>query len=213
MYYLDPCGTASIFFMHKMDDFECSSVEPALQLEEGKIAAHFHGFEISLRCCLRFFSSDLVQHELLFIAELCGHEVSKTKGRAALLELLALQVGDQDFADSVVQADEKCKRKASAGENGEDNERDWQDDLAEMILESMDREDLSEFTHILKRVSTKDKMKKKLKWANLLEKHLQVTFLNLVFTSFAATCGCRHLCFVDFENCLSLAACERYHVN
>ena len=122
-YYLDPCGSASIFFMHKMDDFECSSVEPALQLEEGKIAAHFDVFENSLRCCLRFFSSDLVQHELLFIAELCGNQVSKTKGRAALLELLALQVGDQDFADCVVQADAKCKKKASAGGNGEDDER------------------------------------------------------------------------------------------
>eukprot|EP00435_Cladocopium_sp_Y103_P017078 s1285_g4.t1 len=185
VYYLDPHGAASIFFMHKMDDFECSSVGPALQLEEGKIAAHFDGFEASLPCCLRSFSSDLVQHELLFIADLCGHQVSKTKGRADLLQLLALQVGDQDFADRVVQADEKCKKKASAGENGEDDEREWQDDLAEMILESMDREDLSDFKDILKRVSTKEKMKKKIKWANLLEKHVQVTFLHFVFICFA----------------------------
>ena len=91
----------------------------------------------------------------------------------ALLELLALEVGDQEFADSVVKSDPICKKKVAAGaqDDGRD-ERDVQDELAEIILETMDREELSDFKDILKRVSSKEKTKKKVKWQKLFEQHM-----------------------------------------
>ena len=170
---LDPAGSLQPFFMHKMDQYQCTCVNPVMNPGSQTIQLELGDVELPLRCFLRFFSGDLVQHQLVFLAEIHGHAVSQTKARVALLELLALEVGDQEFADSVVKSDPICKKKVAAGaqDDGRD-ERDVQDELAEIILETMDREELSDFKDILKRVSSKEKTKKKVKWQKLFEQHM-----------------------------------------
>ena len=178
-WYLDPCGSCEFFFMHQLDgQYTCSSVEPYMTTDH-KIALEFADFGNPLRCCLEFFSDDLVQHQLIFLAELCGYQVSKTKARKSLLELLALHVGDDEFAAKVVDRDPKC-RKSTATASGSDETRDdddIQDELAELILESMDKDEIGDFKDILQRVSSKEKMKKKLKWQKLFEKHMKAAWL------------------------------------
>lgn len=166
-------GLLQPFFMHKMDQYQCTCVNPVMNPGSQTIQLELGDVELPLRCFLRFFSGDLVQHQLVFLAEIHGHAVSQTKARVALLELLALEVGDQEFADSVVKSDPICKKKVAAGaqDDGRD-ERDVQDELAEIILETMDREELSDFKDILKRVSSKEKTKKKVKWQKLFEQHM-----------------------------------------
>ena len=71
-------------------------------------------------------------------------------------------------------------QKSTATASGSDETRDdddIQDELAELILESMDKDEIGDFKDILQRVSSKEKMKKKLKWQKLFEKHMKAAWL------------------------------------
>lgn len=166
---LDPSAQATVIFMTAMNQYLCSVVKPEINQKSKRLEVSCDQFQPALRCCLESFSSELVHHQLIFIAQLCGLQVSSGKSRADVLTALALHVGDQAFAEQIVNSDAKCNKK--------EPKRSDDDELAEHILDTMDKEELSDFKDILKRVSAK--VAKKKKWQAMLQKHLEVTHMNI----------------------------------
>lgn len=194
---LDPVGTVSLHFVHKVNQCECSYAKPMMNPNTKTIQVALDEFVHPLRCCLEFFSAELVHHQLITIAEICGLKVSKNMARAAVLRVLAGHCGDEAFADQIVNNDPKSRAANSEDAIGVCD--DPQDELAELILESMDREELADFKDIVNRVSGKEKVLKKRKWQMLLQKHLKV-----IWQSFGSKCcfsitspkivsSCRHV--------------------
>lgn len=178
---LDPVGAVSIHFMYKLDQCQCSFAKPMLNPNK-TIDLALDDFVHPVRCCLEFYTAELVHHQLICIAELCGLCISKNLPRSEVLRALALHCGDEEFAEKIVSNDPKSRAKSSDDMGDLDNPAD---DLAELILESMDKEELSDFKEILNRVSGKEKVLKKRKWQMLLQKHLQV-----IWQSFGSKVWC-----------------------
>ena len=80
-----------------------------------------------------------------------------------MLEMIALTCGDEEFASTVVKEDPKAKKTSTDDTEPVDDDEDVgpEDELAKLILESMDKDELTDFKDILKNVQTKGKNLKK----------------------------------------------------
>jgi hypothetical protein len=105
----------------------------------------------------QIFSEQLVFRDLEFLAKsLFDMKKTGSKTRADLLKELATEVGGRDFAEEVLES-VKFTRKRKV------DETDF-DELADLLLEAMDKDEATEFSDIKTFLSKKKKTEVAQRW-------------------------------------------------
>ena len=129
------------------------------------VAAPTH-WEHPVNAMLRNYSTEMTFGDLCHVANLVGLKDARKISRADLLKSMALHVGDQDLADTVLAKENKGKKKATAAADPEceDDGFDSDDSLAELLLDNMDGPEVDDFKQLKQRVNDRHAVNKKRKW-------------------------------------------------
>lgn len=156
LHILDPDGRLSWHFVLKNDAFQAAIMEPSLVPGVG-IACKISEWNPPVRVLLRFFSEQLVFRDLEFLAKsLFDMKKTGSKTRADLLKELATEVGGRDFAEEVLESVKFTRQRKV-------DETDF-DELADLLLEAMDKDEATEFSDIKTFLSKKKKTEVAQRW-------------------------------------------------
>ena len=178
-------GGLEWYFTTRCDQHDASDAVPVLT--DVGISAAATQWEPSVKALLRNFSLGLTFGDLCLVATFLGIQSPKNLSRANLVNQLALQVGDQDFAEHVRSSEDSGKkRKAKSGTDGEchDDGFDSDDSLAELLLDNMDAAELDDFKELKKRVNERHTVNKKRKWAQWKKDDQEVIWQHVFLLNF-----------------------------
>ena len=152
---LDPAGQVSWHFVLRADEFEAAIAQPSFVPGVG-IGCELTEWQPALQVVLKEFSGKLLFRELEALAKSCGMKKTGGMSRWELLSELAFAVGGPDFAEEVKESAPN-DRKRKVDEAGFD-------DLAELLLEAMDKDEAAEFSDVKTQLTKKQKSELTSRW-------------------------------------------------
>ena len=154
---LDPNGKLHWCCVLRPDLFQAAVAEPSLS--RNQIVLSLPEWQPAVKVLLQSSKSDLLVHrDLCFLADVhFGVEKPGGMNRAEILKAIAFEVGGSDLVDQVSsQEAQKSKTKL--------DDDDPADDLAQLLLESMDKAELDDFKGLKEQLEKKRRTKKSSQW-------------------------------------------------
>ena len=155
-YILDPHGKLSWKFVTKVDEFEAGGLEQSFLPGLG-VSMSITEWMPALKLLLKQCSEMLVFRELEFLAKnVFNMTRTGSMTRHDLLKFLANQVGDQKFAEEVLES-VSCRKKRKLEQTGFDQ-------LAGIVLDAMDKDEAAEWKDIRDAMTKKEKNAVAMRW-------------------------------------------------